>query len=97
LIPVAEGYPVTTVAVMESVEEAAAAQMKKLVERLERRGVLVTSKIVTGDVHLWIEKTIAEVKPDLIVMGSHARSGLERLFMGSVAEWLMRSSPVPVL
>jgi len=32
-----------------------------------------------------------------IVMGSHPRSGVERLFIGSVAEWLMRNSPVPIL
>src|SRR6185312_8687719 len=34
---------------------------------------------------------------DLIVMGTHGRHGLERLFLGSVAEGVARSSPVPVL
>jgi universal stress protein A len=97
LLPVVQDFPVATVAVMKSVEEAAAAHMKKLVENLKRRSVDVTAKILTGDVHLLIGQTIATVKPDLIVMGSHARSGVERLFMGSVAEWLMRHSPVPVL
>src|SRR5207249_1390976 len=89
--------PVATAGLMKSVEQAAGAQMKKLVERLRVRGTDVTSKILTGDVHLLIERTIAAVKPDLIVMGSHARGGVERLFMGSVSEWLMRHSPVPVL
>jgi universal stress protein A len=97
LLPVAQDYLVETVTVMKSVEEAATAQMKKLVENLERRGVEVTSKLLTGDVHLWLGETINSEKPDLIVMGSHTRSGFERLFMGSVSEWLMRHSPVPVL
>jgi nucleotide-binding universal stress UspA family protein len=97
LLPVAQDYPLDTVTVLESVEEAATARMKKLVESLERRGVEVTSKVLTGDVHLWLEETITTEKPDLVVMGSHARSGIERLFMGSVSEWLMRHSPVPIL
>ena len=97
LIPIAQGYPMPMVDVMKSIEGTAAAQMKKLVTRLERRGLDVSSSVVTGDIHLWIEKTIAAVEPDLVVMGSHARGGLERLFMGSVAEWLMRNSPAPVL
>lgn len=34
---------------------------------------------------------------DVIVMGTHARSGVDRLLLGSVAERVVRSSPVPVL
>jgi universal stress protein A len=36
-------------------------------------------------------------KPDLIVMGTHGRSGLGRLFMGSVAEQVLRDAPCPVV
>jgi nucleotide-binding universal stress UspA family protein len=34
---------------------------------------------------------------DLIVLGTHGRRGLERIFLGSVAEEVLRSAPVPVL
>jgi nucleotide-binding universal stress UspA family protein len=97
LLPVAQEYPIGAVAVMQSVEEAATAHMKKLVQNLQRRRIEVTSKVVTGDVHLLIEQAIATEQPDIIVMGSHPRSGVERLFIGSMAEWLMRNSPVPIL
>jgi nucleotide-binding universal stress UspA family protein len=38
-----------------------------------------------------------EFKADLIVIGTHSRTGLDRLLMGSVAEHVVRHSPVPVL
>lgn len=34
---------------------------------------------------------------DLIIMGTHGRRGLRRLVLGSDAEWVLRSTPVPVL
>ena len=34
---------------------------------------------------------------DLIVMGTHGRTGLHRLLMGSVAEYVLRHAPCPVL
>jgi len=38
-----------------------------------------------------------EFKAELIVIGTHGRSGLDRLLMGSVAEHVVRHSEVPVL
>jgi nucleotide-binding universal stress UspA family protein len=34
---------------------------------------------------------------DIIVMGTHGRRGLSRVFLGSVAEKVVRLSPVPVM
>ena len=39
----------------------------------------------------------AEFKADLIVIGTHTRSGLDRLFSGDVAEYVVRHSGIPVL
>ncbi|HVU55012.1 MAG TPA: universal stress protein [Puia sp.] len=38
-----------------------------------------------------------EWKPDLIIMGTHGRSGLTRMVTGSVAEYVIRHAEVPVL
>ncbi len=40
---------------------------------------------------------IEEVKPEMVVMGTHGREGLAHLLLGSVAENIIRKSPVPVL
>jgi nucleotide-binding universal stress UspA family protein len=44
-----------------------------------------------------ILKAAQDANADLIVMGTHGRSGLNRLMLGSVAEGVLRESKVPVL
>jgi nucleotide-binding universal stress UspA family protein len=40
---------------------------------------------------------IEETQPEMVVMGTHGRQGLAHLLLGSVAENIVRKSPVPVL
>ena len=44
-----------------------------------------------------ILQTLEECGANLIVMGTHGRRGFSRLLMGSVASFVLRTSPVPVL
>ena len=44
-----------------------------------------------------IHQELESWRADLVVIGTHGRRGLSRLFMGSDAEQVLRSSPVPVL
>lgn len=44
-----------------------------------------------------IRDAIEQHKPDLVVMGTHGRRGVGRALLGSVAEKIVRTSPVPVL
>ncbi len=44
-----------------------------------------------------VARAIAKEKPDLVVVGCHGRRGLGRMFLGSFAEHLSRTCPVPVL
>lgn len=59
--------------------------------------VPVEYRILRGDPAPTILRFAAESSADLLVVGSHGRTGLRRLLMGSVAEHLMRQAPCPVL
>ena len=71
---------------------------KLLVETMEKYPYRKTTKIMEEGVPEEAINTIAERhKADLIVMGTHGRTGLEHLFMGSVAEQVVRHSKIPVM
>lgn len=54
-------------------------------------------RLAEGDAALEILRTAAEMKCDLIVIGTHGRTGLGRLLLGSVAEHVLRKACCPVL
>lgn len=54
-------------------------------------------RLVTGDPANGVVKLAEEADVDLIVMGTHGRTGLSRLLMGSVAEAIVRRAKCPVL
>ena len=57
----------------------------------------VQTSVVIGDVAEEILKYAETNKIDLIIIGTHGRKGLDRIFFGSVAEKVIKMSPVPVL
>ena len=48
-------------------------------------------------IHREIARAATEMNADLIVMGSHGRTGLKKLFLGSVAQSVLGEGNVPVL
>ena len=54
-------------------------------------------RLITGDPATAIANLAQEEGVELIVMGTHGRTGLMRLLMGSVAEAVVRHAPCPVL
>lgn len=54
-------------------------------------------RLIVGEPADAIVHVAAETRSDLIVMGTHGRSGLARLLMGSVAESVLRNATCPVL
>lgn len=60
-------------------------------------GVKVTTEVVIGNPAKVIVEVAAERDAGLIVLGTHGRSGFSHLFMGSVAERVVRTAPCPVL
>jgi nucleotide-binding universal stress UspA family protein len=59
--------------------------------------VRVESQVMEGDAVDMILRAAEETHSDVIVMGTHGRTGLGRLLMGSVAEAVIRKAPCPVL
>jgi universal stress protein A len=53
--------------------------------------------VYTGDVVASILQAQAKHQPDLLVMATHGRRGLSRMFLGSVAEAVVRKATCPVL
>jgi nucleotide-binding universal stress UspA family protein len=60
-------------------------------------GVNYERECLTGNPVVEIRKFAEGHNIDLIVMGSHGRTGLSRLLMGSIAEGVMRKARCPVL
>lgn len=61
------------------------------------RTVEVIHRFIEGEAAAEILALAEETKADVIVMGTHGRTGLARLLMGSVAEQVVRKSPCPVV
>src|SRR5262245_56250032 len=74
-------------------------EAKEQLRRLEipATGLRTERRFVEGDPVEEILRTAQEVTADLIVMGTHGRTGLGRLLMGSVAELVVRRANSPVL
>ncbi|MFW5735234.1 MAG: universal stress protein [Oceanidesulfovibrio sp.] len=60
-------------------------------------GVTTTGKVATGYAAEEILKEAKDEKADLIVMGTHGRTGIDLILFGSVAEKVVKSSTIPVL
>jgi nucleotide-binding universal stress UspA family protein len=72
-------------------------RLAALAAKCETARVDVTSAIVTGRPATVIVEEASARDVDLIVMGTHGRTGLAHLFLGSVAERVVRTASCPVL
>lgn len=60
-------------------------------------GVDVEAVVGPGPADRAIMRAIEVVQPDLVIMGTHGRTGYNRLLMGSTTEKVVRAIPVPLL
>ncbi|MGL4932448.1 MAG: universal stress protein [Aeromonas sp.] len=84
----------TAVEITHEMEHQAKAQLKELAASLP---VAATFDVRFGRAADEIVLQAKQDETDLIVMGSHGRSGLTHLLVGSVAESVVRYAPCPVL
>jgi nucleotide-binding universal stress UspA family protein len=88
-------FPMTQL--MTDVEAASRSTIEELVTRFGLPADRVTLHTPIGMPVSSILETIADERIDLVVMGTHGRGMVEHLLLGSVAERIVRRSPVPVL
>jgi nucleotide-binding universal stress UspA family protein len=60
-------------------------------------GIVADGAIVEGEPAAKIIAAVEEFSADIVVLGTHGRTGLQRFFIGSVAETVIRHAPAPAL
>ena len=71
--------------------------LSKLKDECDKKGIKVKTVLTHGEPVSVILETIKEDGHDLIIMGTHGKTGLTRLVLGSIAENVVRKSDIPVL
>jgi nucleotide-binding universal stress UspA family protein len=97
-VPAASVYmtPGLAAIAIDTAEEGAQAEMQRVESQLAG---LAHKTLVERGIEVWpaVRRAIEEDDVDLIVLGTHGRTGMDKLLFGSVAEEIFRRSPVPVL
>ncbi len=94
---VADGYAVDTPDIREALLTHARKCLARALPLTDRARFHVTSEALVGMPAATIVDYAAATGANLIVMGTHGRTGLAHLLMGSVAEHVVRTAPCPVL
>jgi len=100
VIPVAgEGYisPKTYEEIAASTRGSAQKQLDKLLTKAKQAGVRAKSFVLEGSAYEEIVRFAKSKHATLLVLGTHGRSGLAKLFLGSVASRVVTAATCPVL
>lgn len=91
-----EGFPVNTV-YLKQLENESKLELGSLIVKAEADGLRPVTREVHGDPAACISEVAAETDAAIIVMGTHGRTGWDRLLLGSTAAAVVREAPCPVL
>jgi universal stress protein A len=83
--------------VLREQERSGRDQLKRLEQRYRRRVAKLRTVLQTGTPYAAITGAAKKLKADMIIMSTHGRTGLSHLFLGSVAEKVVRTAECPVL
>ena len=101
VVPMAagEGYvsPKMYEEIAASTRAWAQKQLDKLLAKAKQAGVRAKGFVLDGSAHEQIVRFARSKHADLLVLGTHGRSGLAKLFLGSVAGRVVAAAPCPVL
>lgn len=81
----------------QEVLQGAETKMKELVGTRFKDVAKLESRVLIGKPAEMIIELAHKEKADMIIMGTHGRTGLEKTIFGSVAEKVVKSAPCPVL
>lgn len=81
------------------IPEPATEDLRKMLHKIEPTDPAVPfeHRLITGDPAHAVVRLAKEEEVDMIVIGTHGRTGLSRMLMGSVAEAIVRRAECPVL
>lgn len=93
------GYvpPATYEAIERQARRHAQKRMAALVGRARKAGVRASGLLLVGVPHDQVSRAARRTRADLLVIGTHGRTGISKLVLGSVAERLVRLAHCPVL
>jgi nucleotide-binding universal stress UspA family protein len=83
--------------ILGPIRDAAQAQLAETLARVKKDVPRTVGTLKQGAAWQEVLGVIESSKPDLVVMGTHGRKGVRRMLLGSVAEKIVRTCPVPVL
>lgn len=89
-------YPVNALYI-EELRKVADSELAAAVRRVAQSGITATTRQVFGIPSQRITELAKEKDVDLVVLGTHGRTGLEHILLGSTAERVVRGAPCPVL
>lgn len=79
-------------------EKNAKERLEDIKQSFVRDGINIETKLIHGvSPSQGIIQVADEVNADLIIMGSHGRTGIQKVMLGSVAQNVLTQSPIPVL
>ena len=98
VVPASElAYMANPMLLDPALREAIQADLSSLVAPARRVGLHAEGELREGKPAAEIVRVAQQLHADLIVMGTHGRSGFQRWVLGSVAETVLRRAPCPVL
>jgi nucleotide-binding universal stress UspA family protein len=83
--------------VIESARKWVEEELEKWADAAREKGISVRTLVRTGSPYQEIVDLATDERADLVAMGTHGRSGVSRLLLGSVADRVIRLAPCPVL